>query len=146
MCTRHSISERLSTYSWFQPGSVKFILLDASTPVYVPLNSCLKWESPPPYLNDNGVILEMLYSRRSNLNFCSCISQKQKATWYNCTIINLAQIKEISHISTLTYCYQRLQRTISEGTRQNFIIQICTIILFFLFFKTLHGKVILHNL
>ena len=27
MCTRHSISERLSTYSWFQPGSVKFILL-----------------------------------------------------------------------------------------------------------------------
>ena len=27
MCTRHSISDRLSTYSWFQPGSVKFILL-----------------------------------------------------------------------------------------------------------------------
>ena len=27
MCTRHLISERLSTYSWFQPGSVKFILL-----------------------------------------------------------------------------------------------------------------------
>ena len=26
MCTRHSISERLRTYSWFQPGSVKFIL------------------------------------------------------------------------------------------------------------------------
>ena len=26
MCTRHSISERLITYSWFQPGSVKFIL------------------------------------------------------------------------------------------------------------------------
>ena len=27
MCTRHLISERLSTYSWFQPGSVKCILL-----------------------------------------------------------------------------------------------------------------------
>ena len=26
MCTRHSISERLTTYMWFQPGSVKFIL------------------------------------------------------------------------------------------------------------------------
>ena len=26
MCTRHSISERLTTYLWFQPGSVKFIL------------------------------------------------------------------------------------------------------------------------
>ena len=25
MCTRHSISERLRTYLWFQPGSVKFI-------------------------------------------------------------------------------------------------------------------------
>ena len=27
ICTRHLISERLSTNSWFQPGSVKFILL-----------------------------------------------------------------------------------------------------------------------
>ena len=27
MCTRHLISESLSTYSWFQPGCVKFILL-----------------------------------------------------------------------------------------------------------------------
>ena len=26
MCTRHSISERLKTYSWFPPGSVKFML------------------------------------------------------------------------------------------------------------------------
>ena len=26
MCTRHSISERLRAYLWFQPGSVKFIL------------------------------------------------------------------------------------------------------------------------
>ena len=27
MCTWHLILERLSTYSWFQPGSVKFILI-----------------------------------------------------------------------------------------------------------------------
>ena len=27
MCSRHLISERFSTYSWFQPGSVKLILL-----------------------------------------------------------------------------------------------------------------------
>ena len=27
MCTRHSISERLRTYLWFQPGSVKFYFI-----------------------------------------------------------------------------------------------------------------------
>ena len=32
MCTRHLISERLSAYSWFQPGFVKFILLCTEMP------------------------------------------------------------------------------------------------------------------
>ena len=40
MCTRHPISERLSTYSWFQSGSVKFMLLCKYS--CIPLNET--WE------------------------------------------------------------------------------------------------------
>ena len=52
MCTRHSISERLRTYLWFQPGSVKFILFCKYS--CIPLSSKLKlliyWFPPQPLI------------------------------------------------------------------------------------------------
>ena len=58
MCSRHLISERLSTYSWFQPGSVIFILLCKYS--CIPLSRHLVlWSSIPapyPLLINSGLI------------------------------------------------------------------------------------------
>ena len=54
MCIRHSISERLTTYLWFQPGSVKFILFCKYS--CIPLKSlCRCWSLTYDYVQNSLV-------------------------------------------------------------------------------------------
>ena len=90
MCTRHSISERLRTYLWFQPGSVKLILFCKY--------SCIH-------------LINMHTSRCKLATFCSDFTSQISLLNVHNWLVDENRLSLIEFMHSLSFCPQNITKS-----------------------------------